>query len=147
MQDADTGLFTVILEDAAPAVQGDQIRGCSLDEARLAVMALAKVHAPLFGDADLLGAPWLNQVWLLNNDLVNHVLPGYFERFGDKLAPEHADVIRAFLVPVNDDFMADHSGPLGLVHGDYRLDNMLFGDANAPRRFVAVDCRPSLADR
>ncbi len=27
----------------------------------------------------------------------------------------------------------------GLVHGDYRLDNMLFGAQDAPRRFVAVD--------
>ena len=150
VQEPDTGLFTVILEDAAPAVQGDQIRDCSLDEARLAMTALAKVHAPLFGDADLLGAPWLNQVWPLNNDLLSHMLPGYFERFGDKLATEHEDVIRAF-VPVNDDFMADHSGTLGLVHGDYRPDNMLFGGPSAPRQFVAVDwqtiaCGPVMRD-
>ena len=29
--------------------------------------------------------------------------------------------------------------PLGLVHGDYRLDNMLFGAPGAPRPFAAVD--------
>jgi hypothetical protein len=38
-----------------------------------------------------------------------------------------------------DDWASDRQLPLGLVHGDYRLDNMLFGVAEAPRRFVAVD--------
>jgi hypothetical protein len=30
-------------------------------------------------------------------------------------------------------------GRVSLVHGDYRLDNMLFGDGEASRRFVVVD--------
>src|SRR3954468_17747923 len=31
------GWFTLLLEDAGPAVQGDQIRGCTVEQARLAV--------------------------------------------------------------------------------------------------------------
>ena len=38
-----------------------------------------------------------------------------------------------------DGWTADRRPPLGLVHGDYRLDNMLFGAEDAPRRFVVVD--------
>ena len=38
-----------------------------------------------------------------------------------------------------DGWIADRRPPLGLVHGDYRLDNMLFGVDDAARRFVAVD--------
>src|SRR5438874_4642913 len=33
--DADGGWFTLVLEDAAPSVQGDQVAGCSIDQARL----------------------------------------------------------------------------------------------------------------
>jgi hypothetical protein len=48
------------------------------------------------------------------------------------------------LIASLDGWIADRRPPLGLVHGDYRLDNMLFGasgDDGAPerRRFVAVD--------
>jgi Ecdysteroid kinase-like family len=38
------GWFTLVLEDAAPAVQGDQIAGCTVEEARLAIHELAKLH-------------------------------------------------------------------------------------------------------
>ena len=41
--------------------------------------------------------------------------------------PEHAEVCERF-VPVLDAWSADRRPPLGLVHGDYRLDNLLFGD-------------------
>ena len=47
------GWFTLLLEDAAPAVQGDQIAGCTVEEARLAVHELARLHAPVFGDPEL----------------------------------------------------------------------------------------------
>ncbi len=36
--------FVLILADLAPAVQGDQIAGCSAEEATLAVKALAGLH-------------------------------------------------------------------------------------------------------
>jgi len=42
-----------VLEDVAPARQGDQIDGCGVAEARLAMEALARVHAPVFGDPAL----------------------------------------------------------------------------------------------
>src|SRR3954449_8172111 len=36
--------FTLVLEDIAPATQGDQIAGCSPEQARLALRALAQLH-------------------------------------------------------------------------------------------------------
>src|SRR6478672_6898100 len=42
---SDTGAdFVLLLADMAPAVQGDQIAGCTAQEARLAVEALAGLH-------------------------------------------------------------------------------------------------------
>ncbi len=46
--------FVLVLADMAPAVQGDQIAGCTAQEARLAVEALAGLHGP----------SWCDPVWL-----------------------------------------------------------------------------------
>src|SRR5581483_8145619 len=136
--DPDGGWFTLLLEDAAPAVQGDQIAGCSLEQARLAVHELAALHAPVFGDPELGATPWLNQANPLNQALMTALLGAFFERYSDRVSPAHQDVCRTFVASL-DGWVADRRPPLGLVHGDYRLDNMLFGEAAAPRRFVVVD--------
>ena len=47
------GWFTLLLEDVAPALQGDQIAGCSIDQARLVMSEMARVHAPVLGDPAL----------------------------------------------------------------------------------------------
>ena len=86
-----------------------------------------------------LGAtPWLNQENVLGQALLTQLLPVFLERYGDRVAPEHQEVCRRFIASL-DGWVADRRPPLGLVHGDYRLDNMLFGAADAPRRFVTVD--------
>ena len=52
---SDSGAdFVLMLADMAPAVQGDQIAGCSVEEAQLAVEALAGLHGP----------SWCDPVWL-----------------------------------------------------------------------------------
>ncbi len=132
------GWFTLLLEDAAPAMQGDQIAGCSIDQARLAVHELAKLHAPVFGDPELGATPWLNQPNPLNQAIMAPLLGAFLERFGDRVSPEHQEVCRRFVACL-DGWVADRRPPLGLVHGDYRLDNMLFGATEAPRRFIVVD--------
>ena len=46
------------------------------------------------------------------------------------------------LVATLDAYLAqegESGGPRGLVHGDYRLDNMLFGEAGAERPLTVVD--------
>src|SRR4051812_41081321 len=49
--ETDTGWFTLVLEDMAPAQQGDQLAGCSADHAAIALEELAQLHAPRWGDA------------------------------------------------------------------------------------------------
>jgi hypothetical protein len=132
------GWFTLVLEDAAPAVQGDQIAGCTVDEARLAVHELARLHAPVFGNPELSVTPWLNQPNPLGQAIMAPLLGVLLERYADRISPEHQDVCRRFVASL-DDWVADRRPPLGLVHGDYRLDNMLFGVGGAQRRFVVVD--------
>ncbi len=123
--DAAEGWFTLVLEDLGATV-GDQIAGCSVEEARLALVELARVHAPVLGDLALGTAAWLNQPNPLNRALLSALLPGFLERYRDRIAPEHAAVCERF-VPSLDAWAQDRRPPLGLVHGDYRLDNLLFG--------------------
>jgi hypothetical protein len=45
--------FTLLLEDVAPCRQGDQNAGCSVEQARAAVVNLAGLHGPTWRDPDL----------------------------------------------------------------------------------------------
>ena len=123
------GWFTLVLEDIVGARQGDQIAGCGVDEARVALRALARVHAPVLGDPHLGAAPWLNQPSPLNQALLEMLLPGFLERYADRITPEHAEVCKRFVAAV-DAWAEDRRAPLGLVHGDYRLDNLLFDETS-----------------
>src|SRR3954470_11202726 len=136
--DAAEGWFTLLLGDAGPAVQGDQIRGCTPDEARLAIAELARLHAPLLGDHELGATPWLNQESPLNQALLAQLWPGFLERYEERLEAEHKALIERFLQSV-DSWSSDRRAPLGLVHGDYRLDNLLFGVDGSPLPFCVVD--------
>jgi Ecdysteroid kinase-like family len=136
--DPEEGWFTLLLEDVAPALQGDQIAGCSVEHARLAIHELATLHAPVFADSQLGATPWLNRANVLDQGLMTQLLPAFLERYGERVAPEHRGVCRRFVASL-DGWVADRRPPLGLVHGDYRLDNMLYGGEGAARRFVAVD--------
>ncbi|HUH79969.1 MAG TPA: phosphotransferase [Solirubrobacteraceae bacterium] len=135
---APDGSFTLVLEDLAPARQGDQIAGCTLEQARVAMRSLAQLHAPVFADPQLGAIPWLNQGTVLTQALVAQLLDGFVERHGERVADEHLEVCRRFVASL-DGWSQELRPPLGLVHGDYRLDNMLFGEAHAPRPFAVVD--------
>src|SRR4051794_13091443 len=136
--DPTEGWFTLLLDDAGPAVQGDQIGGCTPEAAQKAIAELARLHAPLLGDPELSVTPWLNQESPLNQALLAQLWPGFLERYQDRLSAEHRALIERFLQSV-DSWATDRRAPLGLVHGDYRLDNLLFGVDGSPLAFCVVD--------
>lgn len=136
--DPDEGWFTLLLEDAAPATQGDQIAGCDPGQARLAIIELAKIHASTWEDERLEAKPWLNQPDLLNQELLTKLLPGFLERYEDRLAPEHREVCER-LVAGLDRWLAARPRPFAIQHADYRLDNLLFGLPGSPKPLTVVD--------
>ncbi|XCI62959.1 phosphotransferase [Mycolicibacterium parafortuitum] len=139
--DPDTGAFDLLLADAAPATVGDEIHGATAEQAKLAMTQLGLVHGPLLGNEALEGADWINRESPVNQGLVAALYAGYIERYRDQIAPEHVEVCER-LVESFDAYMAaeDAAGsPRGLVHGDFRLDNMLFGHDGSDRPLTAVD--------
>jgi Phosphotransferase enzyme family len=135
--DDSEGWFTLLLEDVAGA-PGDQIEGCSVDQARLAMSALARLHAPVLGDAALAASDWLNRPSPINQALVSQLLPGFLERYGERVAPEHRALCERFVARL-DSWLADRRPPQGLVHGDFRLDNLLFGEPGSAKPLTVVD--------
>jgi hypothetical protein len=128
--DVETGSFVLLLEDLRPARQGDQLAGCGLAEAEVAVDELVKLHAPRWDDAGLDDIEWLHRDPEASRAGMVVLLPmlwaGFRERYADRLGPEVHEAGDPLFAGL-EGYMGDTSQPLTVVHGDYRLDNLLFG--------------------
>ena len=123
--------YALLLADQAPAVQGDQIAGCGLDEARLAVRALAGLHGPT----------WCDPHWQTFEGLAMSVTGEDAVRGMGEVAKMAADItvekLEGKLTDVDAETLVASMGLVtpwllqapdryALLHGDYRLDNLLF---------------------
>ncbi len=134
--------FTLILEDMAPAVQGDQLQGCSEAEARSAVEALVGLHGPSWNQDRFHQVPWLRREPEPGapgaRELYGQLLTPFFDRFRDRLAPDEAAIIERVAASEGAPWYPP-ADPLSLVHIDYRLDNLLFDHRSDPPLVTAVD--------
>ncbi|HTI78504.1 MAG TPA: phosphotransferase [Mycobacterium sp.] len=137
----ETGAFHLLLGDAGPAVVGDEIRGATVEQAMLALSELGRVHAPLLGDTAMANADWLNRESPMNQALIGQLYAGFIARYRDRIAPEHREVCERLVASFDAYIAAEDAAQRahGLVHGDYRLDNMLFGEPGADRPLTVVD--------
>jgi hypothetical protein len=130
---SDSGAdFVLVLADMAPAVQGDQIAGCTPEEARLAVEALAGLHGPSWCDStwlelsaismpkpgDEAPAKGLGDVSVMAADIT-------IDKLGARMSAEDKETLGAAMGLVTPWLLAEPKR-YALMHGDYRLDNMLF---------------------
>jgi len=133
--DPATAEFVLLMSDLAPARQGDQLAGCTPDEASAALAALAELHAPRWADPTLRGVEWLDRRTEDSNTLAEQMLPvlfsGFAERYGDRLGPEAVAVGRGLMDNLGR-YLREQPGSDTVQHGDFRLDNLLFSDDPAP---------------
>lgn len=137
----DTGDFTLLMQDLAPAGQGDQIAGCSVGQARDAVSNLAGLHGPRWCDPTLLDVEGLalsgpDDAKMLA-DLYGPATDLFIDGLGDLVSAQDRVTLRE-CVAVAEHWALARSERFGLVHGDYRLDNLLFPPDGGPG-VVAVD--------
>jgi hypothetical protein len=148
--DVATASFVLLLEDLAPAEQGDQLAGCTLAEAQLAVDELVRLHAPRWDDPALAELDWLhrdpdgNRLFMLG--LLPTLWDGVRDRYADRLGPEVHEV-GGQLFGRLEHFLSLDTAPWTVTHGDYRLDNLLFtGDRVAVVDWQTAVHGPALND-
>jgi hypothetical protein len=142
MFDPTTSDFVLLLEDLAPARQGDQIAGCSVAEAERALVDLAGLHAPRWGEPALSGLDWLpraTQESLKRREATYRaVWPRFLETYAGALPPggvELGERIGRALSRGLDPGDATRC----VTHGDYRIDNMMFGTEEGGYPLAVVD--------
>jgi aminoglycoside/choline kinase family phosphotransferase len=140
--DPATASFLLLLEDMAGSTAGDQLTGCSVEQAKVAVDELVKLHAPRWGDASLAELPWLHRDPDGNRAFLATLLPQAWQGFKDRYGDAVNDVMRRAgdeLFTHLDAYLAGNTDPLTVVHGDYRLDNLLFAAGPDATPIAVVD--------
>lgn len=150
----DTGRFTILLEDLSCSCEvGDMIAKATPEQAQLAFAELVNLQSRLWNDPRLRSLPWLadtSSAQLLFDPVASAVEP-FKAAYGDRLEPEHLALVER-LGPKASAWPAKALvDPLVVIHGDFRLDNMMFGVAADTRPITILDwqgCRlgPPLLD-
>ena len=132
----ESDAYVVLLEDVAPAQQGDQMAGCSVDDVGAAVDELALLHGPRWGDRSLESIEWLYRGDSTEGviALVQYAAGPFRERYAARLDSEANALVDRVLGRLGD-VLTVRPRPWTIVHGDYRADNLLFGGD----RVVVVD--------
>jgi hypothetical protein len=145
---ADGAEFVLLFEDLGPARGGNQLAGCTLDEARAGVMQAAALHAPTYGADWLASAGWIQPVPGLTQRIAElypqaHAI--FRDRYDGQLAPELMAICDAFNALAGAWF-GRNPAMRALCHGDFRLDNMLFDIGGGREPIAVVDWQTAAAD-
>jgi hypothetical protein len=152
--DVETASFILLLEDLAPAEPGDQLLGCTVDQAQIAVDELVRLHAPRWGDDALAELEWLHRDKDQGQQFLLALLPMLWEGFRDRYSAvidPAVDEAGAMLFAHLDGYLLADTRPWTIVHGDYRLDNLLFDATPGGSPIAVVDWQtvtdgPALSD-
>lgn len=122
--------YVLVIEDIQDAQNPTQVDGGSIADARVALEILAEFHATNWRAERAIGAD--DYLWPLNRTpkvvqaSYRRNRDPFVEQFGSSV-PTHVlariDALQDRIPEVMDDLTAE---PRALLHGDYRLDNLLF---------------------
>jgi len=129
-----------------------QVDGCTVEQAAGAVRNLAALHASSWCDPSLADHGFLAPIGGEVAELFAAAFTTAVDQFVDRYAPplDEDDVatLRAASA-VMGDWLVDRPEPFAVVHGDYRLDNLMFppeGDEVAALDWQSVSVGPPTRD-
>jgi hypothetical protein len=121
--------FTLLLEDLSPRRAGRQVDGCGLDQMAHAVHNLAALHACRWNDDSLRAVDFLVPLSLQRAEflggLASTATDQFISRFASRLDPLDVATLGA-VAEVLVEWQMGRPEPFTVVHGDYRLDNLMF---------------------
>ncbi len=124
----DGSSFTLLLEDLSPRQPGRQADGCSFSQAAEAVRNLARLHASRWNDDTLLDVDFLvpltEERATFLADLAEGATAQFIERYADRLSADDVATLRD-VSGVLVEWQLNRTRPFSVVHGDYRLDNLM----------------------
>jgi aminoglycoside/choline kinase family phosphotransferase len=140
--DPAAGRFCILLEDLGDLTIVTQAEGASRGQALSAVNAMARLHATHWGAAETGGIGSAIDPRPRAASLGDAVLRGwdaFIELYGDLLTDEFRasrDSLAAAIPTIASNL--ERTSPT-VVHGDYKLDNLLFGEPGGADEVVVLD--------
>ncbi|MGQ4598978.1 oxidoreductase family protein [Nocardia sp. R6R-6] len=148
----DLAGFVVLLEDMAPTETVDQLSGCTVEQADLALGQAAALHAPSWQHPALHAETWLplEQVWRQLAEPIPRITQTWLDRFGAYLTPEQIETV-VRLGEAVPRWLGTVTELRSLWHGDFRVDNMIFNGQNGSTPVAILDWQvvsagPGIAD-
>ncbi|CAA0105775.1 Uncharacterised protein [Mycolicibacterium vanbaalenii] len=150
--DPATGDMVLLLEDLTDYRAGDQTRGCTVAEAELALDAVARLHAATWHAEQREDLAWWPTIEgpLYSGAIGVAVVNVFATTMQSFSAFVHPDVVAAgerYTTAVPELHRRMAQGPQALIHGDYRLDNFMFGTRPDQRPFVMLDMQAPIVTK
>jgi len=141
--DVEGDEYLLLLQDLAPAKEGDEATGVSVEDAELAIRSLAQFQADWWQSPRLAQMAWMPYV----NDPVNCAAQDSYQQawgpfcqlFGDALSPRMMALGEEMQQKVIALLNAVAPEPRTILHGDFRGDNVFYGDGKTAPRFSVID--------
>lgn len=131
--DRQAGRFTLLIEDMAPAESGDQVLGSTREQITIAMEALSGHHANWWGRVDTPDFAWMRS--FDSPELAGTVQAAYqmswepcVANFGDDFTASSQAAGKRLGEQIPQVMAKLAQAPRTLVHGDFRLDNLVFGE-------------------
>lgn len=128
--DDDTQDFVLLIEDLSEFEIGDQVAGCSLDQARMVIAMIARLHASAWQPDQSFGLVSHNNPAQRDGMIAGFDMgwPIVLERFRE-LVPEAGLIAGERMASATPWLLREMSAsPVCLTHADVRLDNVFFGE-------------------
>jgi hypothetical protein len=141
--DEATSEFVLLMEDLAPAEPGDQLRGVTLEQARLVIAEAAKLHASHWGDPAIDNLPWVSATraaprGVTTSEAVDGLWRAFRDRYAARLSADQVEVGEQLIAGFAG-YAEARNGPRCLTHCDFRPDNMMFATPAGGRPVTVLD--------
>ncbi|HEX7034405.1 MAG TPA: phosphotransferase [Pseudomonadales bacterium] len=146
----DDDRFLILMEDLSAYRVGSQVEGATLEQSELAIDELAKLHAQFWNRAaELDWLPGISNSYHADNmkTLAGVGFDGLIAKFGAFVPTPLSGYRDTFLAAIDVLQQRMDTAPVTLCHGDFRMENLLFGCRPGHHPIVVLDWQGPIRGR